>query len=255
MKIPNRPESRTHSLPTTASSSAGRAEIDLAGFLTPGRPKLQGSVMLNVYDATKSRIVSALNRTAMPLGAGGAFHVAIEIGEIEWSYGLTRSGTGVSWVQPGKDLAHHFRGSVHLGNTPLSKKEVNRNIQALAQEWAGNAYHPLRRNCCHFAREMAIRLGVGPLPDWVDCLGRSCESLAGPIDAALAGGQRIFGSFRATLQYAMMPWQECCGKDGVVVLSHCHLSAHPRPPGQQCDPRSPEVATSSSCRPVSIGCC
>lgn len=209
-------------------------------WLDSNRKRCHGEVVLSVYDATRSPLVSALNHATAPLGAGGAFHVAIVVWDHEWSFGLTRSGSGVSWVAPGQDSTHQFRGSLLLGTTNLSRSATHRIIKELAREWQGSSYHPLRRNCCHFAQNLAETLGVGPLPDWVGRLGRTCESLVVPMDEAVATGRRAVGTFRSAFRLVFMPWQECCGKDGAVVLSKTHASADssmtPRPLGAQKQP-------------------
>jgi len=196
-------------------------------WLEPSYERCQGDVVLSVYDATRSPLVSAFNRASAPVGAGGAFHIAIVVWDHEWSFGLTRSGSGVSWVSPGQDAAHQFRGSLLIGTTRLPRKATHRIIKQMAKEWQGNLYHPLRRNCCHFAQSLAASLGVGPLPDWVDRLGRTCETLSVPIDEAVASGRRVLGTLGGVFRLALMPWQACCGKDGAVVLAKSHETCDP----------------------------
>merc|ERR1712046_336344 len=63
------------------------------------------------------------------------------------------------------------------GVTHLSEQEVHQILTELSIEWHGSAYHILERNCTHFARTFAKRLGVAAsLPDWVDRLGRTALS-------------------------------------------------------------------------------
>lgn len=128
-------------------------------------------VRLNVYDLTRWRFVEAYNRRVLPLGAG-VFHVGIEVFGCEYQFGFRSEGTGVTKSKPGKDSSHRFRGSINLGRTRLTKTEVEAIVLELAKEWRGRHYNVLRRNCAHFAHITAQRLGVKPLPDWVDQLPR-----------------------------------------------------------------------------------
>jgi len=111
----------------------------------------------------------------------------------------------------------------------LPAMAVDRVIQQISRNWQGHLYHALRRNCCHFARALVGELGVEPLPDWIDRLGRTCEALAAPIDGAVSSGQRAMSTMRAAYQVATMPWQMCCcSKDGSSVLSEVIDLATPR---------------------------
>lgn len=162
-------------------------------------------VLLNVYDLTRWRVIEAFNQLAMPLGAGGVFHVAIEVWDQEWNYGATVKGSGVTSVLPGKDPGHRFRGSIPLGYTELAKCEVLEAVLELSDEWPGRSYHCIRRNCCAFAQALAERLGVGPLPGWVDRLSRVAAGVVTPVGEAMA-------SVSTAGQ-----WDRCCGKGMVIV--------------------------------------
>jgi len=129
-------------------------------------------VRLNVYDLTRWRCVEAYNRRVLPLGGAGAFHVGIEVFRCEYQFGFRSEGTGVTKSKPGEDSNHHFRGSISLGRTRLTKAEVEVALRELAKEWRGHHYSTIRKNCVHFAHIAAQRLGVKPLPDWVDRLPR-----------------------------------------------------------------------------------
>jgi len=162
--------------------------------------------LLSVYDLTTSRVVEYYNRSAVQLGAGGAYHVAIEVYHQEWNFGFTIAGTGVAAVHPGGHPAHRFFKSVPLGLTDLSKEEVHAAVQVLMKEWQGDSYHCLKRNCCGFAKELAERLGVDPLPKWVDRLSRTAEGLLTPVDKFLETFESL--SLACT---TVTRSPECCG--------------------------------------------
>eukprot|EP00419_Tripos_fusus_P069743 CAMPEP_0172880922 /NCGR_PEP_ID=MMETSP1075-20121228/116218_1 /TAXON_ID=2916 /ORGANISM="Ceratium fusus, Strain PA161109" /LENGTH=63 /DNA_ID=CAMNT_0013733249 /DNA_START=1 /DNA_END=189 /DNA_ORIENTATION=- len=56
---------------------------------------------------------------------------------------------------------------------------------AFAEQWQGKEYNSLAHNCTHFARCLVSDLGVAPVPDWVDRLGRVAEGFVAPLDATL----------------------------------------------------------------------
>mmetsp|Transcript_81182 Transcript_81182/g.181634 ORF Transcript_81182/g.181634 Transcript_81182/m.181634 type:complete len:184 (-) Transcript_81182:157-708(-) len=176
--------------------------VPTAANTTADDPRM---VLLNVYDLTHYKFVEAFNQLAVPLGAGGFFHVAIEVWEQEWNYGGSQKGTGITSVSPGKDPAHNFRASIPLGLTELSKRQVQEVILEFAGEWQGTGYDCIRRNCCSFAQALAQRLGVGPLPGWVDRLCRTAAGVLTPLDNALA------------LVTATGNLERCCGKSMVIL--------------------------------------
>ncbi|CAE7538859.1 unnamed protein product [Symbiodinium natans] len=129
-------------------------------------PMRETPVFLNVYDVAASVhwINSLFANHYSPLKLGGAFHVAVQIGNEEWSYGYRQRGTGVYRMMP-RSLPH-YRESVELIPTKLSEQEIARLYYFLAQQWPGCEYNLLQRNCCHFASEVSLLLGAGDLPEW-----------------------------------------------------------------------------------------
>ena len=136
-------------------------------------------VFLNIYDVTHYSGVQWINslfaNQYSPVKFGGIFHVGVQIGTKEWSYGYKAEGTGVFWTPPLYQAAHHFRESIRMEPTKLSQKEVSDIIAELEAEWTGPSYHVFRRNCCHFADSLCHRLGVGNCPEWTY---RASKSLA-----------------------------------------------------------------------------
>jgi len=60
----------------------------------------------------------------------------------------------------------------------------------LCEEYRGEEYHMLRRNCCHFADDFAKRLAVGGIPTWVHRLAQ----LFGNADYLVTGITKGFSS-------------------------------------------------------------
>jgi len=77
---------------------------------------------------------------------------------------------------------------VFMGETTLSKEDVKQVLRQLAQEYPGNSYDLLRRNCCHFSDDFCHRLGVGPIPPWVNhlaCTGASVDDMVKGAESAV----------------------------------------------------------------------
>ena len=70
-----------------------------------------------------------------------------------------------------------------MGETTYGKWEVEWLIAAqLAEQWPGNSYDLLRRNCCHFCEEFAEVLAVAKLPSWMNSLANTGAALAETAD-------------------------------------------------------------------------
>eukprot|EP00439_Symbiodinium_sp_Y106_P001334 s782_g1.t1 len=137
-------------------------------------------VKLNIYDVTTNPTVQWINslfaNQYSPVKFGGIFHVGVQIGSREWAFGYKPSGTGVFWTGlpvtllegtpplfPGQ---HHFRETIDMPPTTLSRTEIAEVMTSLEIKWSGPSYNVFRRNCCHFADEVCEILGVGNIPEW-----------------------------------------------------------------------------------------
>ena len=127
-------------------------------------------VTLNIYDVGQDQSVTWINSIFAnyysPVKFGGIFHVGVEIGGQEWSYGYTAEGTGVFSTQPLSQAAHHFNQSVQMPQVTMSQDEVDHLLRELEAEWAGPDYDLLGHNCCHFANDLCERLMIGGIPEW-----------------------------------------------------------------------------------------
>lgn len=143
------------------------------GMLPEGSDSRGLPVMLNVYDVSQEETIQNLNsllaHELSPVKFGGVFHAGVEVCGLEWSYGqsLDIHNPGVSCCEPRMHPQHHYREAVELGYTTLSQEDVADLITELIEKYPGHDYDLLRRNCCHFAEEFALRLEVGGIPSWV----------------------------------------------------------------------------------------
>jgi len=151
----------------------------LGGGDEPERPepsaKPGGPVTLHVYDMNREKGVRFVNHVFQRVGTG-AFHAGVEVLGLEFSF----STSGVFHCLPSQNPLHTYREAVALGVTPLTAPEVREVVIKLRDEWAGEQYDILTRNCCHFSAEFSQELGVDPVPGWV-------THLAGAGAAALEG--------------------------------------------------------------------
>lgn len=126
-----------------------------------------GSVFLNVYDLNDS-MVTCNWVTSNLIQLGGAFHAGVEVYQSEWSYGTE----GIFKVVPRNHEYHVFNQSVPMGRTRLDPPEVQAILREMAPIWKAVSYDLIRKNCCTFADAFCKRLGVEPLPGWVNRLAQ-----------------------------------------------------------------------------------
>lgn len=145
-------------------------------------PRYDGKeVCLNIYDLSAD--LSLANTVVFDvLRVGGAFHAGVEVWGREWSF-------GVDGVQTGKPRWHDFhvyRETIRMGRTDLNPEGVVRLIGEMMEKWRGVTYDFFQRNCCSFCNEFCQRLGVGPIPDWVQRLAKAAGKTLQVLEEAAA---------------------------------------------------------------------
>lgn len=75
-------------------------------------------------------------------------------------------------MEPKKCPGFTFRKSILVGKTDLVAKEVRVFMEKLAEEYQGNKYHLITRNCNHFCNEVCLKLTQKSIPRWVNRLAR-----------------------------------------------------------------------------------
>lgn len=140
---------------------------------TPGG-RVSAPVTLNVYDLGHTMLMRGYNHMTKEYGA---FHTGIEVYGFEWSFGMTADETTGIWsCTPGKDPEHTFREAIPVGHTKLSMSEVHVLVDQFRNQWPGNTYNVLTRNCHHFAADFCSQLGCGPVPEWTNALATHSTS-------------------------------------------------------------------------------
>jgi hypothetical protein len=122
-------------------------------------------VFLNLYDWKSNKLVAGFNDWARDTGAG-AFHAAVEVYGLEWSYSKS---SGVYSLRAKSNDHYEFRESIPMGVTYYSPQQVETILQEMGNhDWNHQEYTLLYHNCCHFSDDFCVRLGVGNAPSWVN---------------------------------------------------------------------------------------
>jgi len=130
-------------------------------------------VVLNLYDYSSDALVQGINDWA-PVTGTGAFHAAVEVYGLEWSYCSTSRGDGIYSCMPRENTGHVYRESIPLGVTFNKVAQVEILLGQMSKNWSGEDYNMIWKNCCHFSDDLCQRLGVGAIPAWVNpTLGHS----------------------------------------------------------------------------------
>mmetsp|Transcript_66175 Transcript_66175/g.190950 ORF Transcript_66175/g.190950 Transcript_66175/m.190950 type:complete len:456 (-) Transcript_66175:151-1518(-) len=147
-------------------------------LMKPKKEEVRMPVFLHIYDVSHEDQIHKLNKVLAhkrsPLKFGGVFHAGIEVNGLEWSFGMSLHETvpGISCSLPKKHSQHRYRQTIQLRDTRCTAEEVAELISQLIEDYPGDDYDLLRRNCCHFAQDFAKRLGSGPMPGWVQRLAK-----------------------------------------------------------------------------------
>ncbi|KAF7051488.1 hypothetical protein CFC21_059724 [Triticum aestivum] len=111
-------------------------------------PAATYAVYLNIYD------ISPINNYLYWFGLG-IFHSAVQVHGMEFGYGAHEYATsGVFQVEPKSCPGFIFRRSVCMGTTNMSRAEVRAFLEDLAEDYHGDTYHLIVKNCNHFTADV-----------------------------------------------------------------------------------------------------
>ncbi|KAL6584907.1 hypothetical protein OROMI_004196 [Orobanche minor] len=124
------------------------------------------AVHLNVYD------LSSMNGYAYWLGLG-VYHSGVEVHGVEYAFGAHEyPTTGIFEGEPKICEGFTFRKSILIGWTNMSPGQVRGVMEELAENYKGNAYNLINKNCNHFCNDACLKLSGNPIPNWVNRLAR-----------------------------------------------------------------------------------
>ncbi|XP_052175488.1 deSI-like protein At4g17486 isoform X2 [Diospyros lotus] len=138
----------------------------LCSMMTRKRKTGKLPVFLNVYDLTP------INGYAYWLGLG-VYHSGVQVHGVEYAFGAhERPTTGIFEVEPKQCPGFTFRKSILIGRTDMDPKQVRALMEKLAEEYSGNTYNLITKNCNHFCNDASLQLTGKPIPSWVNRLAR-----------------------------------------------------------------------------------
>ncbi|KAK6052218.1 hypothetical protein COOONC_10277 [Cooperia oncophora] len=122
-----------------------------------------------------------LNDYASNIGFG-IFHSGIEVYGVEYAYGghpYAFSGVFENSPQDAEELGENFkfRQCIVIGETAFSASAVRELIKSLGQEYRGDRYHLISRNCNHFSAVLAKALTGNDIPTWINRLANLSGSI------------------------------------------------------------------------------
>eukprot|EP00898_Chlorokybus_atmophyticus_P000528 jgi/Chlat1/1476/Chrsp12S02019 len=196
---------------------------------------MAAAVLLHVYDVTNSAsgntnaAIVHLNRLMRDgVGLGGVFHGGIEVYGEEWSFGYCERGTGVFCTVPTKNPMYSFRETVPLGMTALTQAKVKEIVTALSVDWQGCTYDLLARNCNHFCNELCEKLGVAPIPAWVNRLANGADATLDMVGTAVDTVKQLSSEVSSGFQSMCVWLRDAIAQPAAPALPS--NSAHELPP-------------------------
>lgn len=92
---------------------------------------------------------------------------------VEYAFGAHEyPTTGIFEGEPKQCEGFTFRKQILIGKTDKGPAQVRAVMEDLAEDYKGNAYNLISKNCNHFCNDACIRLTGNPIPSWVNRLAR-----------------------------------------------------------------------------------
>lgn len=91
----------------------------------------------------------------------------------EYAFGAHDFPTsGVFEVEPRQCPGFKFRRAIFMGTTSLDPSEVRDFMEQQSQNYYGDTYHLIAKNCNHFCDDICQKLTGKSIPKWVNRLAR-----------------------------------------------------------------------------------
>jgi hypothetical protein len=95
----------------------------------------------------------------------------------EYAFGAHDFPTsGVFEVEPKNTPGFTFRQSIQMGTTQMTSREFRGFIETAADEYTGDSYHLIVKNCNHFTEDMCFRMTGRHIPGWINRLAHIGEA-------------------------------------------------------------------------------
>lgn len=85
--------------------------------------------------------------------------------------------SGVFEVEPRSCPGFIFRRSIVLGSTDMSRSEFRSFMEHLSNDYYGDTYHLISKNCNHFTDEVCLHVTGKSIPGWVNRLAQLGEEI------------------------------------------------------------------------------
>ena len=160
------------------------------------------------YHFPVGQVFNALNSSLHSIGTG-AYHVGLEVNGVEYAYGAnpTKGLTGIFRCKPKCSPGYQYRTTIDFGNRVVKKQLSESNpefkavvdgqiiIREMVNEYLGTDYDLLRKNCCTFAHDACIRLGIkeDEIPTWFHNLAAVGAITQDAANYTLAPITQLFG--------------------------------------------------------------
>lgn len=97
----------------------------------------------------------------------------LAVHRVEYAFGAHKyPTTGIFEGEPKQCEGFTFRKTILIGRTDMGPAQVRSVMEELAEEYRGNAYNLITKNCNHFCNDACVRLTGNPIPSWVNRLAR-----------------------------------------------------------------------------------
>lgn len=160
------------------------------------------------YHFPVGQVFNALNSSLHSIGTG-AYHVGLEVNGVEYAYGAnpTKGLTGIFRCKPKHSPGYQYRTTIDFGNRVVKKQLSEPNpefkavvdgqiiIREMVNEYLGTDYDLLRKNCCTFAHDACLRLGIkeDEIPTWFHNLAAVGAITQDAANYTLAPITQLFG--------------------------------------------------------------